>query len=264
MALVVTSQFGWVIEAGVDCLTVCAQDSTVDIVGTLDVTGDVGLGDSTSDTTTNYGMLVLPKTTNYGVQVDTTTPTFGFRDLKGNINVKYVGVGSPPNLAVYRGGSIRQFEFAVNEEVFMEFHVPHDYVPGSDLFIHVHWSHNATTVTGGTVTWGWQISYAKGYNQVSGSAFSAEINPTAPSTASTTQYQHIIEEIQLSATSPSATQLDSDDIEIDGVILVRCYLSANAITVSGGGVPDPFLHYCDLHYQSTNIATKDKNHPFYT
>ena len=33
-------------------------------------------------------------------------------------------------------------------EVWNEFHVPHDYVPGSDLYIHVHWS-QITVDTGG-------------------------------------------------------------------------------------------------------------------
>ena len=27
---------------------------------------------------------------------------------------------------------------------------------------------------------------------------------------------------------------------------------------------DPFVHYVDIHYQSTGMGTKDKNTPFYT
>ena len=70
--------------------------------------------------------------------------------------------------------------------------------------------------------------------------------------------------MQLSATTPSGSQIDSDDLEVDGVILVRVYLSSNDITVSSGSVPDPFLHYVDLHYQSTGIGTKAKVPDFWT
>ena len=74
----------------------------------------------------------------------------------------------------------------------------------------------------------------------------------------------MIAEIQLSAASPTASQIDTDDLEVDGLILCRTYLSANNITVSGGGVPDPFLHFVDIHYQSTGIPTKNKAPNFYS
>jgi len=42
------------------------------------------------------------------------------------------------------------------------------------------------------------------------------------------------------------------------MIFGRVYLSANNMTVSGGAVPDPFLHQVDIHYQSTAIGTKKR------
>jgi hypothetical protein len=110
------------------------------------------------------------------------------------------------------------------------------------------------------VTWGADITYAKGHDQA---PFAATVNTTIADNASTTQYQHMIAEVQISATTPSGSQIDSDDLEPDGIIMVRVYLSANAIT-SGGAVPDPFLHLADIHYQSSNIGTKDKVPDFYT
>ncbi|MHC4891738.1 MAG: hypothetical protein ACYTEO_19995 [Planctomycetota bacterium] len=116
-------------------------------------------------------------------------------------------------------------------------------------------------MTGGNVTWGAHITYAKGHNQA---AFGAEVNPTVTDNASTTQYQHMLGEVQISATTPGATQIDSDDIEPDGIILAHIYLSANNIT-SSGAVPDPFLHEVDVHYQTNGmLGTKQKAPDFYT
>lgn len=210
----------------------------------------------------------IPKTKGTGFKVDTTTPTFPWHDLLGAVSIRGVGA-SDPSYNVYQGG-IRGYQFDPSEECFIEFHIPHDYVPASHVYLHFHWSLNGTTttgsaagtVTGGTVTWGAEVSYAKGHNQA---AFSSPVTTTVASgTTASTLYQHYITEVQLSATTPSGSQIDSDDLEVDGVILVRVYLSSNDITVSSGSVPDPFLHYVDLHYQSTGIGTKAKVPDFWT
>lgn len=207
---------------------------------------------------TSGGDPTVGKVSGRGIRVDTTTPTFGWRDLLGAIRTRGVGA-TDPNDATYRG-NIKGYQFDVNDEAWIEFHVPHDYVAGSDVHLHFHWSHNSAIVTGGTVTWGADLTYAKGHNQA---AFPAPVNPTVIGTASTTQYQHIITEVQVSASTPSAVQIDSDDLEPDGLILARVYLGANNIT-SSGAVPDPFLHFADIHYQTTNIGTKQKAPDFYT
>lgn len=202
--------------------------------------------------------MILPKTSGKGIKVDNAIPTFGWRDLKGIIAPRGLA-NTAPSAATYIG-NIKQYQFSINDDTEAEFHVPHDYLPGSDIYIHTHWSHNVTTVTGGSITWGFEVSYSKGHNQT---PFSAVVSPTVVGNASTTQYQHIITEVQLSAASPSASQIDTDDIEVDGIILVLCKVSANNITVSGGGVPEPFIHYIDIHYQSTNMPTKQKAPDFY-
>jgi hypothetical protein len=201
--------------------------------------------------------LVLPKTSGNGIRVDTASATFGWRDLLGEIRTRGVGATDPGD-ATYIG-NIKAYQFAVNDECWVDYHIPHDYVPGTDIHLHFHWSHNSAIVTGGSITWGADVTYAKGHNQA---AFAATVNTTVSENASTTQYQHMIAEVQLSATSPSGSQIDSDDLEPDGVIMVRGYLSANNIT-SSGAVPDPFLHFMDVHFQTTNIGTKAKAPNFY-
>ena len=235
--------------------------SKLSINGGLHVGGDSNAGDNNllvDGIATFDGDIVLPKTSGKGVKIDTTTPTFGWRDLRAEIRTRGVG-GTDPNDSTYIG-NVKAYSFAVNDEAWIEFHIPHDYVPGTDIHLHFHWSHNSAIVTGGTITLGADVTYAKGHDQA---PFSATVNPTFSPNASTTQYQHMVSEIQLSAATPGATQLDSDDLEPDGLILARVYLSANNIT-SGGAVPDPFIHEVDLHYQSTNIATKQKIPDFYT
>lgn len=210
-------------------------------------TGDLDFADG--------DFLVFDKAAGNGIKIDTTTPTFGWRDLLGEIRTRGGGASDPTD-ATYRGG-IKAFQFAANDEFWVDYHIPHDYVPGTDLYLHFHWSTNSASVTGGSVTWGAEVTYAKGHDQA---AFIAPVTTTVVGSASTTQYQHMITEVQLSATTPSGSQIDSDDLEPDGVIMIRGYLSANNIT---GGTINPFLHFGDLHYQSTSISTKGKAPNFY-
>ena len=208
--------------------------------------------------------LTLPKTAGKGIRVDKVSPTFGWHDLLGSITVRTIGVNDP-TFAVYRG-SIRQFQFsnAVMNEVFTEFHIPHDYLPGSDIFIHAHWSQIVVDSGGpagvpGDIKWSFDVSFAKGHNQA---AFIAPVTPTVVQTASGTQYQHMIAEVQLSAAAPSASQLDSDNLEVDGIILVRGW--RNPADAADTLNQQPFLHFIDIHYQTTNIGTKQKAPDFYT
>jgi hypothetical protein len=203
--------------------------------------------------------LVLPKTSGKGIKIDTTTPTFGWRDLRAEIRTRGVG-SSDPNDTAYIG-NIKAYTFSVGDEAWIEFHIPHDYVAGTDIHLHFHWSHNSAYENiGGSVTWGADVTYAKGHDQA---AFPATVNTTLSPDASATQYQHLVSEVQLSTSGGDTDKIDTDDLEPDGIILVRVYLSANNIT-SDSGVFDPFLHEVDVHYQSTNIATKQKAPGFYT
>ncbi|HEC63721.1 MAG TPA: hypothetical protein ENI23_00340 [bacterium] len=228
---------------------------------------DITSGDLTLQTTTSgdiilnsAGTAVLPKASGNGIRVDVTTPTFGFADIIGDQFAKNTGA-TKPTLTVYNG-VVQSFQFAAADEVFISYHIPHDYVLGTDIFLHVHWSHIGTLVTGGTITFKATSIYAKGHNQA---AFtSTPASGTFTGTASATQYQHILSEIQYSASSPTGLQVDTDLLEPDGVIELTLEVDANDITVSSGGVPDPFIHFVDVHYQTTGlIGTKAKAPDFY-
>jgi len=204
--------------------------------------------------------LMVPKAQGYGVKVDSLgTPTFPWHDLHSTIHTDASTPATLPSFVTYRNG-IKGRQFDVNDEAFIEFHIPHDYVMGSEIFIHSHWSHAATTVTGGSVSWTFELSYAKGHDQA---AFSATKLITATQNANSTQYQHMVAETSMTAVTESATAFAVGIMEPDAVLMCRVYLSANNMTVSGGGVPAPFLHFVDLHYQSTNIGTKNRSPNFW-
>jgi hypothetical protein len=197
--------------------------------------------------------LVVDSVSGKGIKIDTTTPDFGWHDMIGDIDTRGFG-GSEPTFALYQG-TIRAYQFAVGDDVFNNFHVPHDYAPGTDLYIHIHWSHNSGTVTTGATTWDFEIMYAKGHDQA---PFTIKTIPVSQN-ASTTQYQHMIAEVAFTAEAADATHFDRDDIETDGLVSVRTRLTAN--TMDGGAVP--FAHFVDIHYQSTGLPTKNKAPSFY-
>jgi hypothetical protein len=202
--------------------------------------------------------LTIAKTSGVGIKVNVDTPAFGWRDIIGSITPKATGAGSPTR-TVYNGGTLADYAFVANDLVDFTFHIPHDYVPGTDLYFHVHWSHNGTAISGNAVfTTYW--SYAKGHNQAN---FSAEktssITYATTDIATTPRYRHRVDEIQMSTSGGSASLLDTDAIEVDGIVIVTLKLTTLP-TITGGSL---FIHMADLHYQSTNMATAGKAPNFY-
>jgi hypothetical protein len=203
-------------------------------------------------------MVVVPKTSGVGIQVDPAAPTFGWRDLTCAIDPKATGLGTPSRV-LYRG-TIYGYAFTVGDLAdFDGFHIPHDYVPGSNLYVHVHWSHNGTAISG-TAAFEVTMTYAKGHNQAN---FPAEVTQTitvaTPNIATVPQYRHRVDEVQASTPGGSATLHNTTDLEVDGLMIGYIKL-VTLPTITGGNL---FIHTVDIHYQSTNIATKQKAPNFY-
>jgi len=205
------------------------------------------------------GEVVIPKSQGYGVKVDIDDPDYPWQDLLGEVRPKTSGNGTP-TLTAFRGGQVQAFSFAANDFCDFIFHIPHDHVPCSPLHLHTHWAHNGTAISGQLVM-DYYITYAKGHYQ---DIFAPELTLTQTVTTSSIgshpRWQHFIEETQLTAASPSSAQFNCNVIEPDGVILAR--VKATTIpTVTGGNT---FILFSDLHYQSTNIGTKQKSPDFWT
>jgi hypothetical protein len=201
---------------------------------------------------------LMPNTKGKGIKLDPTAPAFGWHDIVGAL---HVDEGSP-NRAMFNtyhsGIKARQFIEATSE-AYIDFHMPHDYVPGTPIFIHAHWSHDSTTCTGGSCTWGFELMYAKGHNQA---AFNEPLIVTVAQAVGIPQHQHMIAEALASTPGGSAVLLDEDELETDGIIQCRVFLDSNDMTDSVS-VQDPFVHFVDIHYQSTGLATKNKAPDFW-
>jgi hypothetical protein len=184
----------------------------------------------------------------------------GWDDIIGNPFPKITGAGSP-TLTPFRGGSVRWFAYAANDSVDMEFHIPHNYALGTDLYLHTHWAHDGTNISG-TLGIDYAITYAKGHSQaIFPAEFVTSMSVDSLSIANTAAYLHRIDEIQLSAVSPTATQIDSDLIEPDGLIMVN--LKTSTIPTITGGAGKPFILCCDVHYQIDRVCTLNKSPNFY-
>ncbi|MCK4635848.1 MAG: hypothetical protein KAT32_03215 [Candidatus Moranbacteria bacterium] len=78
--------------------------------------------------------LVFDKAVGNGIKIDTTTPDFGWRDLTGPIIPK-AGGGTAPAFTAFRGTNIKSYAFQSSDVIDnITFHLPHDYVPGTDIY----------------------------------------------------------------------------------------------------------------------------------
>lgn len=196
------------------------------------------------------GSPTFPKEAGVGIKVDITQPTFGWRDLTAPVDVRGNGLNDP-TFAVYTGTTLRAFQFSAGtmNEAFFVFHVPHDWVPGTTIHFHAHWSNATATPDTGNVVWKFDYSFAKGFSQEAFPAIqTAEVIAASPAT----RYMHNVSET-IAITLPT--------MEVDGLILMRGY--RDATNVLDTCIDAVFLHTIDIHYQSTNMATKQKAPNFY-
>ena len=206
------------------------------------------------------GDLILPVSDENGIKIDPKDPSFGWRDIIGALIPRATGVGKP-TIEVFRT-SVNNYAFAAGDDIDFTYHIPHDYVSGTNLFVHLHWGHNGTAISGNFV-FDFSFTYSKGHNQEIFPAVKTVTGTYATvNIATTPRYSHRLTEVQLSITGGSATQLDSDRLEPDGVILAS--VKATTIpTITGGSPNKVFVFFSNIHYQSTNIGTKQKASPFY-
>jgi hypothetical protein len=204
--------------------------------------------------------LIVPTTSGTSILLgDDTTAANGWADIIGPISPKTSGANTPTRTA-YRTG-VADYAFVAGDLVDMIFHLPHSYLPGSDLYYHIHWSHTGTAISGNAV-FTMVMTSARGHNQENfGAPVTSTITYATTNIATTPQYRHRIDEIQISANSPSASQIANSTIEPDSLILMTLTLTTLP-TITGGSL---FIHMADLHHQTTNIlGTKNRAPNFFT
>lgn len=203
------------------------------------------------------GSLSFPKTSGIGIKVENQ---YGWRDLIGDITPRATGTNAPTLRQFI--GSVREYAYIANDQGDTRFHLPHDYAPGTNLFIHAHWGHNGTAING-TFKIRFKITYAKGHNQtVFSTPIELDLTVSNLNLTNAPQYIHRVDEIQISSTDGIGGLLNTNNIEVDGLLLIN-YEVLSVPTITGGTSGSPFIFTVDLHYQSTGMTTLNKSPNFY-
>jgi hypothetical protein len=179
-----------------------------------------------------------------------------WRDLIGQTSTKGEGSTVPP-MQQFRG-TIWQtgFNVAGNTIYYFLYHLPHDLVKGTDLFIHAHHSTNSTTETG-QLAFQLQASYAAVGSEISDPIALESIEYTH--TGASDQYVHHVTEVPLSTQGGSRNTLDSDLLDTDGLIFIRLRRQTSDTLTDPGAL---FLFEVDVHYQSMVGGTVNRSAPF--
>lgn len=201
--------------------------------------------------------LIVPNDTGKGLRVGrfAEDSDFGWRDITSAIEVRGVRA-TDPTWEQIGTSSHYGYNFGIDDIIWMTFHIPHDIVPGSDIHFHMHWFPDGTNTQ--PVKWQFEYAYAKGFNQ-GAFDFSLAESPltnagiaTAQSAGPGVAYQHMVTETS-AITIPDLT-------EPDGLI----HTTISRITNGGTDNTDAIFGLtADIHYQSTNMATKQKAPGFY-
>lgn len=174
---------------------------------------------------------------------------YGWRDLTSELFTR--GGAASPSIAQFRNG-IYLYAFPSNQmkEVFVQFHIDHDYKLGSNLYPHIHWAANTTTATG-NVRWGFEYSVAKGHGQ---QAFGATtIIYSSYTFTSNQQYIHHVSEVS------DGDAISGANIEPDSVVLMRIFRDVD----NDNFADTVFGITADIHYQADRYCTKNKAPNFY-
>jgi len=177
----------------------------------------------------------------------------GWNDLVQDVVVR-AGTANAPAVNPYRDG-LYAYAFdpdSVNE-CFTNFHFGHDYIPGSMVYPHVHWSPNTTST--GVVRWGVEYTWARRHDSTGQTAFPAsQTLYIETSIDNNHQYQHMVNE------SADGLGIPGSTMEVDSIIMCRFFRDGSHVNDT---FPDPvFLLSVDIHYQSLVKTTPSRFPPF--
>lgn len=211
----------------------------------------------TGDTMT--GSLSLPKAQSDGLLID---GAYSWMDIIGDVTPKTGGAQS----ATLRSfiGNVTAWTHTASSYGELLYHIPHEYAPNTDMHIHIHWGHNGTNITGSFIVNFW-ASYAKRSYPATPFITPVPLTLTLNNLDMTNspRYGHRVDEILLSTVNGSANLLDTSILEVDG--LIALHYEINTIpSITGSSVSNlPYIFTIDLHIQSKNIGTINKDPNYY-
>ena len=212
---------------------------------------DQNVGEENASTFENITVTDTATVNDLDVGFVTLTDT-GWDDLTAELGSGKIAGANTPTWATFRGG-IQAYSFAAaaTNELWITFHIRHDYKQNTNIYPHIHWSPNTTST--GVVRWGIEYSFAKGHDQ---EAFPAPTTIYLEHTISVDkQYQHIITEVT------DAQAFGAGTVETDGLLLCRVFREGGH---ANDTFPDVVFGFtADIHFEVGQITTPNKAAPFF-
>lgn len=176
----------------------------------------------------------------------------GWNDLVQDVLVRS-GANSPSPTVFIGGITAYEFSPTTMNECFVNFHMRHDYIDGTMVYPHVHWSHN--TDSAGVVRWGFEYTMARRNDSTGVVTFGATQTLYIEHTVTLGEtYQHHVNE------AADGLGIDGTILEPDALILCRVFRDA---TSPNDTYPDPIhLLTVDIHYECHTLATPLRTPPF--
>jgi hypothetical protein len=173
-------------------------------------------------------------------------PVKGWRDITSEVKARGTGPTDPGWNQINTTG-FWAYNFSIGDKVWLSFHLPHDYIKGTDVFLHSHWLPDGVNTN--SVKWQFTYAYAHGHNQAAFN-FGSPTVVTAEQIVGGTQYQHYVTE--------SVAQTIA--MEPDGILEVEIERITNGGTDNTDGI---FLLTADVHFESNSIGTLNRSPDFY-
>lgn len=191
----------------------------------------------------------------YSYKVKSNKP-LGWRDLITTV-VSHGG-STGPAWAKFRDG-IYLYAFPCNSprEVLATFHIGHDYMMGTPIYPHFHFTVKDSNASG-VVRIGFEYTLAKGHQQEHGSIFDSTkivFTHTYVDAANHDRFKHFVAEVS------DEDSINSDLLEPDTIILMRVFRDANSVQDTYPA--DIFGITSDIHYMMGQHATPNKRPDFF-
>lgn len=176
----------------------------------------------------------------------------GWRDMICGLETR--SGPTQPVLQNFRNGIyLYGFSPDIMQEAFVTAHIDHDYLIGSELFPHMHWSTDTTNI--GTVRWGMEYTWARRSDDTGTTEFAPTTTIYVEQSAQNVAYRHYVSQPTVGNGIPGT------GINIDTVLLIRVFRDA---THENDTYPDPVYGITfDLHYQCERYSTPNKDPNFF-
>jgi len=171
----------------------------------------------------------------------------GWRDMLGPFASGKIPAASAPTWAAFGSdGVIYQYQFALNDIIFVSYHADHDMEQSATMYPHMHWSTSGTDTN--TVKWRIDYSIAARIGEAAFPAVSTVYCEAAPNG---TAWSHYVTEAASGVATPT----------VDSMALVKITRVTNGGT---DNTDDVFGLTMDWHYPVDRYATPSRDPDFYT